>query len=191
MREAAERKRRRAAMKRQLTIAGAVLTLVAVVAGLVWFNGVKARRLKGKLTAGSCAVDTRMDPIQGVGHVDNPTYAVNPPAGGNHLGSAASAGVYPAGQVAEGNVVHSMEHGYIVLWHTPELPAAERDRLAQVQRADARDVLMVERPGMPVPVAATAWGHRLLCQVVEPEALKAFIDAYVNKGPEKIEHPAV
>ena len=191
MREAAERKRRRAAVKRQLTIGGAVLALAAVVAGLVWFSGARARRLDAKLTGGSCDVDTRTDPIQGVGHVDDPTYAVNPPSGGNHLSTAAAAGVYPAGQVPEGRVVHSMEHGYVVLWHTPELPAAERDRLAQVQRDHARDVLMVERPGMPVPVAATAWGHRLLCQTVEADALDAFIDAYVNEGPEKIEHPPV
>lgn len=44
---------------------------------------------------------------------------------------------------------------------------------------------------MPVPVAATAWKRRLLCQAVEPDALTAFIDAYVNEGPEKIEHPPV
>jgi hypothetical protein len=73
----------------------------------------------------------------------------------------------------------------------PRAAGRERDRLAQVQRADARDVLMVERPGMPVPVAGNRMGTSTAVPGRRAEALKAFIDAYVNKGPEKIEHPAV
>jgi len=51
-----------------------------------------------------------------------------------------------------------------------------------------KDVLVVERPTLTVPVAATAWGHRLLCQEVEREALVTFTGQYVNKGPEDVPH---
>lgn len=192
-RAAAEKARRRAELKRQLAVGTVVLALIAVVVGLFYFRGLKARRLDAALTGGSCTTDGRADPTGPVGqnHIENPTYSVNPPAGGDHTGTVSEPGVFTAAEAPDGPVVHALEHGYIVIWHRPDLPPAEREKLVELQRSLARDVLLVERAGMPVPVAATAWGHRLLCQAVEPDALTAFTDAYVNKGPEKVPHPPV
>jgi hypothetical protein len=192
-RAAADRARRRAELKRQLVVGTVVLSLVAVVVGLFYFRGVMARRLEAALTGGSCTTDRNADLTgpAGQNHVDNPTFAVNPPAGGDHTGTVSGPGVFTAADAPDGPVVHALEHGYIAIWHRPDLPTAEREKLVELQRTHARDVLLVERPGLPVPVAATAWGRRLLCQTVEPDALTRFTDAYVNKGPEKIPHPPV
>lgn len=192
-RAAADRARRRAQRKRQLVVGAVVVAVTAVVVGLFYLRGVKARRLEAALTGGSCTTDRDADPTRppGQNHVDSPSFSVNPPAGGDHTGTVSEPGVFTAAEAPDGPVVHALEHGYIAIWHRPDLPPAERDKLVELQRTKARDVLLVERAGMRVPVAATAWERRLLCQVVELDALTAFADAYVNKGPEKVPHPPV
>jgi hypothetical protein len=63
--------------------------------------------------------------------------------------------------------------------------------MAKVQAAAdrfERDTLVVERQSLTTPVAATAWGKRLLCGTVDSAPLERFIEEYRNKGPEKIPH---
>lgn len=83
--------------------------------------------------------------------------------------------------------MHSLEHGYVIAWHSPDLAGDERSGLAELEERYPGDILVVERPGLPTPVAATAWGQRLLCQSVEPSALTRFVEQYVGKGPENVE----
>lgn len=50
-------------------------------------------------------------------------------------------------------------------------------------------ILVENRTDMPCDVAATAWGHALRCKRLTPaaiDAMRAFRDAYVDKGPEVI-----
>ena len=134
-------------------------------------------------TAGSCEVDTQSDPTQAAGrnHVPSSSYTVDPPAGGDHLAPAARSGVYEGTSVpADGLLVHSLEHGYAIVWHQPDLPDDERTRLEELERGNDDDVIIAERASLPVPVAATALGHRLLCQEVEPAVLERSIDERVG-----------
>ena len=42
---------------------------------------------------------------------------------------------------------------------------------------------------MPFAVAATAWDHQLGCPTMNPkvfDAIRAFRDEYIDKGPEKV-----
>jgi hypothetical protein len=77
-----------------------------------------------------------------------------------------------------------MEHGYVVVWFKPGLA----DEVRPVREAFPRDVLLVERAQMDSRVAATAWGHRLLCDGVNLDALKQFASDFRNQGPEKVPH---
>lgn len=167
------------------------MALVALVVVGVWlFNRQQNAQLREALTSGSCEVDTRSDPTRAAGqnHVPNPSYAVNPPAGGDHAPSAARSGVYEGSSVpADGALVHSLEHGYVVVWHQPELPPEQVDELEEFERRHDGDVVVAERSGLPVPVAATAWGQRLLCQEVEPKTLDRFFAERVGDGPEDVE----
>lgn len=177
-------------LKRAL-IAGVVATAVLVaVAAVVVLSRRGDAELRNALTAGSCTVDTKSDPTSGPGsnHVPNPAYRVDPPSAGNHLGTGtARSGVYSGTSVpSDGLLVHSLEHGYVVVWHRPDLPQVDRDRLGDFQRAHDGDVIVVERASLPVPVAATAWEQRLLCQAVEADVLERFADTYVGEGPEKL-----
>lgn len=183
-RQAAER---RATLRRRL-IAGGLAT-AAVASALVYV--VLERRsddaLLDVLTAGSCDVDTKADPTRppGQNHVASPSYRVIPPAGGDHLGSAARAGVYAGDSVpSDGVLVHSLEHGYVIVWHRPGLPTEQQSTLEAFQAKHAGDVIVAERAGLPVPLAVTAWGQRLLCQQFETGPLQPFFDEHVGDGPE-------
>jgi hypothetical protein len=134
---------------------------------------------------GTCAADERYD--KGSDHVDDPAYKVNPPAGGDHTPRYVSDGIYEPGSVpTDGELVHAQEHGYVVLWYQADASAAVVDGLSEVADTDPGAVIVVPREDLPVPVAATAWHHRLLCaDGVDEKALTAFIAAYRDRGPEK------
>jgi len=50
---------------------------------------------------------------------------------------------------------------------------------------------VLPRDSLTVDVAATSWGERLLCPTVETGPLQRFVEAYRNKGPERVDHPPV
>jgi Protein of unknown function (DUF3105) len=189
--EAARRARRRKTLLARLAIGGVVLLLVVGVTLRILAGRKEGNETRQRLTAGSCQFDTnsdRTDPAPR-NHVPNPTYRVDPPAGGNHTAQAARAAVYLEGQVPpDGQIVHAMEHGYVILWARPDLPEGERQALRDVAGRHQRDVLVIPRPSLPTKSAATAWGNRLLCGNVEPDALDLFIRTYRNQGPEKVPH---
>lgn len=158
-------------------------------------------------TSANCTKDSKMDPYgEGATHLvhtdgptydgplaphDNPKYSVNPPSGGDHLSVAASAGIYEGSRVPkDGNLVHSLEHGYVIVWFKPSLSDADKAALRGMRGNSeiARDVLIVERSDMPTVVAATAWGQRLLCDGVGVKQLTDFVKDARNKAPEKIPH---
>ena len=189
-REAARKSVAQDSLRRKLVAGGLVVAAAAAVGAYVVVDRRGNAELSDALTAGSCEVDEQTDPTSGPpgNHVPNPSYAVDPPAGGNHLGSGVTAsGVYAGDRVpVDGLLVHSLEHGYVVLWHQPGLDPGGLAQLVALQKASGNDVIVVERASLPVPVAATAWGHRLLCGAVEPAVLKRFVEERVGNGPEDV-----
>ncbi len=189
--EAARRARRRKKLAVRFLLVFLVVAVLSVLVVSTMNNRREAEALEKRLTAGDCTFDTRSDRTNPApnNHVPNPTYAVNPPAGGNHLTQAADAGTYEQGNVPpDGQLVHSLEHGYVIIWHRPDLTEPERQAIRQVASQFERDVLIVPRPTLPTKVASTAWGRRLLCPAPEIGPLEEFIRAYRNQGPEKVEH---
>lgn len=147
-----------------------------------------------------CVEDTQMDVYsKGVVHTDAPGYAgplgnppkytVNPPSGGDHLSSAAGPGVYAGlNIVPDGNLVHALEHGYVILWYRSDAPIPEVTLVRDIGQKYNRDVLVVERADMPAPIAATAWKQRLQCDHADAKRLGEFVEKARNKAPEKVPH---
>lgn len=188
-RAAYEKAQRRQKMRRAGGIAGVVLVGATAIAGVVALDRRGDAQLRAELTSGTCEVDTRTDPTGPAGrnHVGAATYAVNPPAGGDHLPSAVGAGVYEGSSVPDdGQLVHSLEHGYVVVWYSPDLPEDQKEQLVDLQSRNDQDVIVAERADLPVPVAATAWGQRLLCEQVEAEPFDRFVEERVGDGPEDV-----
>jgi uncharacterized protein DUF3105 len=170
--------------------------VLAVLAGLVGFNLVRASRssdtpelsgaLRASLEQQGCTVDSRSD--NGQKHVPAATYSVDPPAGGDHDPVPSPAGFYDMTNVpADRHLVHSMEHGFVIVWYRPMALAPGRlDELRGL--ADRhRWVLVAPRLTMTTSLAATAWHRRLLC----PDGtdlggpIRTFITEFRDKGPEK------
>ncbi|MCW2991860.1 MAG: hypothetical protein JWM73_2454 [Solirubrobacterales bacterium] len=116
-------------------------------------------------------------------------YPTNPPTNGPHFPAPAADGDY-AGLVPPPTeqVVHSLEHGRVVIQYRPGLPRAQVAQLVGLFDEAPHHVLLVEnRTGMRCPVAVTAWGHGMLCPTFRPEvfdAIRAFRDTYRDHGPE-------
>ena len=190
---AAEAARRRKAARNRALIAGGLLAVVALLAITITNSRRSNQRIVSALEdSGNCDYDSRTDSDRGAGnnHVTgNLTYEVDPPSGGNHNPSASPPGIFTVDNTPpDAQIVHSLEHGYVTIWHRPDVDTATLDGLRGVTNKYPRDVLLVPRPSLEQPVAATAWHRRLLCERPDVEALERFVTEYGNKGPEKIEH---
>jgi hypothetical protein len=144
--------------------------------------------------SGPCRLDDRFEP--GAGHFPQGRVArfrLNPPSGGDHELQPAGPGDWPADEPpSDGMVVHALEHGYVAIWYRPAaLEQAQKRLLLAILAEFPRDVLLVPHPTLGVPVAATAWHHRVLCSRVDDAAagaLRAFVVRWRNHGPEAIPH---
>lgn len=204
---AAEAARRQQEAIRKRIIAGVVVALLAglVIAIVVSQSGSKSKSTTATTAAAAdpvgaaaaqCVSDQQGDPIASGGaiHVPPAKYTVDPPAGGNHDPVPAPAGFYTTGDApSDAHIVHSQEHGYVVIWYHPNLPASEMAILHQVFNQHAKDLLVVPRASMAKPVAATAWlsdntRRRLLCGHADAGTLSNFVESFANKGPEAVPH---
>ena len=173
---------------RRAVVAGVLLFVVGAVAAVIINNRRSSQRTISRLEAGGCRFDREGDPDAGAGrnHVSGSVgYRTNPPAGGNHSPSPAAAKVY-ANPPSDEQVVHSMEHGDVVLWYKPDVGADVLEGLRGIAGRYEGDVLVVPRASMEPVVAATAWHRRLLCPGFERAALDLFVRTYRDKGPEKV-----
>jgi len=190
---AAEAARRRKAARNRALIAGGLVAVLALLTITIINSRRSNQRVVSALEAsGACKYDTRSDTDRGQGnnHVNGDVaYEVNPPSGGDHSPSASPPGIFTVQNTPpDSQIVHALEHGYIAIWHKPDLDAAALDDLKELAGRYSRDVLVVPRPSLEHPVAATAWHRRLLCQRVDVAALERFVTEYRNKGPEKVQH---
>ena len=177
------------ALKRRLIISGVLVVLAGVIVFLA------ARPESGpsvpdqlETGLGSCRYDTEFDGTKGNqgDHVPSPTYEVEPPAGGPHLASPANPGFYTGDDVpGDGNLVHAMEHGFVVLWINPELSEARMGEVEALSDRFGRELIVVERPGLTGEVAVTSWHKRLRCGELVPAKVALFTDEFKDEGPEK------
>ena len=124
-------------------------------------------------------------------------YRGNPPTLGPHAPQPAGDGLYQQAPPDE-SLVHTMEHGRVVIWAKPSLPEEARKTLRALFEEDDYQLVLTPRADMPYAVAATAWngdpqpggtGRTLGCpkwsqKVVD--ALRAFRDEHRGRGPEPI-----
>ncbi|MGH9264553.1 MAG: DUF3105 domain-containing protein [Acidimicrobiales bacterium] len=192
---AAEAARRRRRTRNRALLVGAIVGVLTLITVTV----INSRRSNSAVisaleSSGACSYDTRADDDDGAGrnHVSgNIAYEVDPPSGGNHNPSAARPGVYTQESAPpDGEIVHAHEHGYVTLWHRPDLAPDAGGQLRDLADEYERDTLVVPRESLSPsePVAATAWNKRLVCSRVDTEALERFITEFRNEGPEKVPH---
>jgi hypothetical protein len=128
---------------------------------------------------------------------DRVKYNTNPPTTGRHYEIPAQDGIYGEAPQDE-QLVHNEEHGRVIIWVKPSLPAKQRADIRALVEDDSYQMVLVPRRNMPYAVAATAWdadpapngtGELLLCNDVNDktfDALQSFRDEHRSQGPEPI-----
>lgn len=127
---------------------------------------------------------------QGTEHVRGEVdYERIPPLSGPHHGGVVNAGYYEQRQSTE-KLVHSLEHGAVVIYYDPDV-ITEEARSDLQQRASTHtgtwtSVIVVpsiqEEPDAPYTL--TAWQHRLRLDEYDSDAVTAFLAEYLGRGPE-------
>lgn len=126
-------------------------------------------------------------------------YRDNPPTLGRHWppGFEAEDGLY-ARAPADESLVHTLEHGRVIIWVKPSMPESARSTLRALFDEDSYQLVMVPRRDMDAPLVATAWngqptpggtGRTMTCDRWTPDvvdALRAFRDEHRSNGPEPV-----
>ncbi len=128
---------------------------------------------------------------------DRVEYNSNPPTSGKHYEIPAQDGIYGEAPQDE-TLVHTMEHGRVIIWVKPSLPKDQRADIRALVEDDPYQMVLVPRANMPYAVAATAWnadpapngtGRLMGCEAVNDktfDALAAFRDENRSQGPEPV-----
>ena len=150
--------------------------------------------------AGTCD-SVQSFPSLGQAHIQagdaHPPYNSNPPTSGWHWDTPQHEGVFTTQQVQE-QILHNLEHGFVNVQYK-DLNGPEVQRLTDLARRDQHHLILAPYPGLPadVKVAMTAWtgpngdlvrqvGKLQYCKGLDENAVRAFISAYRDKGPELV-----
>lgn len=132
-------------------------------------------------------------PIQGRNHiaegVPHDPYNSEPPSSGPHYATPAQAGFYDQAPVDE-YLVHSMEHGYVIIWYNcatftggtcDQLKAQIKDLMGAAGLSAITGTLKliaVPRPTQKTVIALSAWGRIDILQSYNRQEIMDFIHAF-------------
>ncbi|MBI3109422.1 DUF3105 domain-containing protein [Candidatus Daviesbacteria bacterium] len=167
------------------------IAVILVIAFLVWLFTASSKPLTGTKQADL-----------GRKHV---TSLASPSAdlatSGDHYGEWTKAGVYDTPQ-NDGNLIHSMEHGYVVLSYqciveseqSGEATASAnttqcdelKNQLAKIyEKKGKRKLIVVPRPQMDTKITLSAWNWIDKLDQFDEKRISDFIDSHRDQGPEK------
>jgi hypothetical protein len=153
------------------------------------------------IEGGQCTTTIEGHPDEGATHIScmDPTdYQTSPPSSGNHYTCWAAYQTYGA-PIPWGNLVHSLEHGAIVIVY--DCPDGCADDVANIQTfiaglpldADCaptlgkdRIILMPDPTLVGARFAASAWDWTLRADCFDPVAFRQFFDDHYDHGREVI-----
>lgn len=193
-REAEQRRRRAQRRRKQIRNVTVVSLIVAGIVSAIVLSQISNRRAAARYER--VAATAGCDKVQNVGglsaeHTEEAVkYKTSPPVGGNHSGKGRTpGGVFNEPFVeqvgAQGNTifqaVHSLEHGFVIVWHNGLNP----DEVAQYEKAfrGEDEVIVVPYPKLKKgkKVALTAWGRLQYCDEPSARVAEAFVKRFQNK----------
>jgi hypothetical protein len=129
-------------------------------------------------------------PSEGQEHVDVGTvlvYLTDPPTSGPHYPSPQDGGYFETA-IHPGYLVHSLEHGAVVIYYNPAtVTSPQKDSLKALAAAHPgtySQVVCVPRDDAAYPIILTAWTHRLRLPAYDQARIDAFVALYLGQGPE-------
>jgi len=165
--------------ERKILIGGGLATILIIAGGLL-LTSKQDEHLKKPLLGKEVKVSG--------GHVPEGTqvpYSTNPPVGGQHYDKTAPAGIYDK-MLADGNLVHSLEHGAVILWYNPKLVSkAQIKTLKEIFNQTSGKGIIAPRESMDAPVVLSSWGRILKLKTIDEKQIKAFFDSNSDRAPEQ------
>jgi hypothetical protein len=151
----------------------------------------------GRIDGGACTAVVAQHPEEGFQHLTCPAplaFGTVPPSSGNHYGEWADFHTYPS-PVHWGNLMHSMEHGAVVIVYNCPGGCPDEVSAAQVfidnlpadplcTDVDARRVILAPDPTLDVRWAAAAWTWTLRADCFDHDAFAAFVRDHYAQGRE-------
>lgn len=129
-------------------------------------------------------------PDEGRDHIwpDHPVeYQTMPPTSGPHFPDPTAPGFYTE-RPAFGFLVHSLEHGSVVIYYDPAQLSAEIEKsLKAYIKADSDNeagVIAVPDADFKHAFILTAWDKMLKLDNYDPKVIRAFLAEYLGRGPE-------
>ncbi len=173
----------RSGLSRALPWIGGGLIAVAIIVGLAL--------LVQSNTAQASAPGERI-PVLGRNHIQpgqsHTPYNSDPPTSGDHYPEPIPAGYYDTPQADE-YLVHNLEHGHVwIAFDCSKLTNCDdvKNKLrALVQDYNQWKIVATPRQNKDAPIAVAAWGWLLKLNSYDEGAIKRFIDAWRDKGPEQ------
>jgi uncharacterized protein DUF3105 len=129
-------------------------------------------------------------PSEGQTHVPEGTvivYGTDPPTSGPHYPVPQSGGFFDH-EIAAGYLVHSMEHGGVIIYYNPATVTKDQKddlrRLAKAHPGTFDMVICVPRNDPTYPIILTAWTHRLRLTTYDQARIDGFVTLFLGHGPE-------
>jgi len=166
-------------------IIGVVIATVIILGGGIWFLNIQGAKDQAKLNQ---PLIGEAIASQGANHVPESTkeeYSTNPPTSGPHYANSQPAGIYDK-PIPDGNLIHSMEHGAVILWYKPSsgtdnqvtegtesaktngLSEQDIDRLKQIfGSVSVSKKIMIPRDSLDVPIALTSWRLEIISESLD------------------------
>ncbi len=170
--------------EQKMFISIGVLSLAILLGGFFLTN-----RQESKLMGDAIEEKAAVHVKRGEKH---PAYKTNPPTSGWHWGDGvAGAGVHDT-EVPDELLVHSLEHGAVVVYYKSDLPKETVDFVKNAYNDASGKKILVPRKNLDVPIALTSWGRLLKIKIVQSTeipvvkaTIKEFIETNSDRGPEK------
>lgn len=110
-------------------------------------------------------------------------YSTNPPTSGWHFVETLPAGFYDTPRL-DGNILHSLEHGAIVLSYKSIISDEDKHILQAFYENNKTKLIIVPRENMDTNFALTAWEYIDRFDVYDEVRVIDFIKDHLNRGPE-------
>lgn len=122
-------------------------------------------------------------------------YNSNPPTSGPHYSDWIRSGVLEI-PPDDRNLVHSLEHGYVILSYRCDLAEKEseatpkceerKSQLSKIyEKKGKRKLIVTSRTNLDTTFALTAWIYIDKFNGFDIQRVEKFIDAHLNQGPER------
>ena len=199
------RSQRRRRRRRRLVIAGGLAVAAILIAALLVGPGLTPNRTddeprRGLNTGGPAALDVddgreeievgaSHDPYTHVPATSGAHWSTPPLAGDDSpapYGSPARWGEYDV-FLPDEVLIQNLENGGIGFhYDCPDGCSEELQALRDIIPTSQSQFIMSPYPGMGSKFTITAWRHHLKLEEVDDQAIRDFIEAYVNRAPESV-----